>query len=85
LKIVDYYHLLTLLLNQLDEKLVIKKIFLLCCQLSLSFGQCSWGQILTVYGEHLDHYHVCDLQVRFGPMSIDQNSMTIGSKGEISF
>jgi hypothetical protein len=43
------------------------------------------GTQVTIYGEHMEHFHVCDLQVKFGPMSIDQNSMTIGMKGEISF
>lgn len=48
-------------------------------------GPMRGGTQVTIYGEHMDHYHVCDLQVRFGPMLIDQNSMSIGSKGEVSF
>lgn len=47
-------------------------------------GPMKGGTDVKVYGNHLDHPHVCNFSVRFGAEEIDQSNITISNKGFVS-
>lgn len=47
-------------------------------------GPMAGGTDVKVYASHLEHPHICDLSIRFGPIELDQQNISIGSKGYVA-
>jgi hypothetical protein len=47
-------------------------------------GPMSGGSDVKIYAKHLEHPHICDISVRFGPAELDANNISLSSKGYIA-
>lgn len=49
-------------------------------------GPMRGGTEVTIHGHNFDHYHICELTVKFGPLLIDPTNFTLDTKtGSVTF